>query len=61
MGTVFACHRCKIFINVDESYEGQMGTFLFERDHQGHPVGNIDQAEVGSYTDMTYKYFLVVK
>ncbi len=61
MGTVVACHKCKIFIQVDESYEGQMGTYLFERDHKGHAVGNIDLAEVGAYTDMTSKYFLVAK
>ncbi len=56
MGTVEACHKCKKFINVDDSYEGQMGTFLFERDHRGHMMGHIDSAEVGSYQDVSDKY-----
>ena len=56
MGIVRACHQCREYVRVEETYEGQKILRAFEKDHKVHPVGSVDIAEVRSYADVTAEY-----
>lgn len=56
MGTVRACHKCEVYVEVRDSFEGQKTLRAFASDHKGHPAGNVDSGEVEAYTDVTSQY-----
>ncbi|MHA1309789.1 MAG: hypothetical protein ACTSQO_02575 [Candidatus Helarchaeota archaeon] len=43
---VKACHNCKVYINLDASYEGQKLEKAFDSKHRGHMVQVVQFAEI---------------
>ncbi len=50
MDVVRACHKCKLYVQMDESLEGKKRVKAFDINHRGHPLGMVNQDEVESYT-----------
>ncbi|MHA1131755.1 MAG: hypothetical protein ACTSQI_00160 [Candidatus Helarchaeota archaeon] len=46
---VKACHRCRIWIELDSSYESQKKEQRFDREHRGHPVQVVRISEIQKY------------
>ncbi len=55
MDVVRACHKCREYVPVIDTVEGQRRVKAFEATHRGHPIGMVAFDEVGSYSDASAK------
>ncbi|MHA1819785.1 MAG: hypothetical protein ACTSU2_09900 [Promethearchaeota archaeon] len=50
------CIKCKEYIFLDETYQGQLKRDAFEKDHDKHPLITVNYEEVKDFQDVNSKY-----
>ena len=48
---VRACHKCKTYIDIVETYDGQQFVRQFEKDHRGHPLSTLNIEDLPQYVE----------
>ena len=56
MPIVKACHICKEYIIIVETFRAQMREKEFEKAHKGHPVGTVNLSEVAAYNNVNHRF-----
>ncbi len=56
MDVARACHKCKEYVQVFDTVEGQQRVRAFEAGHKGHPLGTVSLDEVMSYANVDAKF-----
>ncbi len=46
---VKACHRCRVYITIGNTYEAMQKEKGFDREHRGHPTQVVRISEVQEY------------
>ena len=47
--TVKACHRCRVYMEIGNTYQFVQREGQFDREHRGHPVQIVRISEVQEY------------